>query len=272
MTVFMAFWLGLVQGLTEFFPVSSSGHLVLLQHFFGIREPQLAFDVMVHLGTAAAVVVFTWQEIRSILSALAEIPRLLLRGELAEAFRENQGLRLAALIIFGSIPAGAVGLLFEEQLSALFAKPVLVSLLLFVTGFILLASDKAAGRKKLDQMSFANSFFVGLAQAAAILPGISRSGSTIAAGLKAGLSRETAAKFSFLLSLPAILGAGLLQLGDISGGAVSSGAMIVGFLTAALSGYFAIGFLVMRLQAGRLRSFAYFCFAVGAVCLLAIFL
>ena len=92
MTVFMAFWLGLVQGLTEFFPVSSSGHLVLLQHLFGIREPQLAFDVMVHLGTAAAVVVFTWQEIRSILSALAEIPRLLLRGELAEAFRENQGL------------------------------------------------------------------------------------------------------------------------------------------------------------------------------------
>ena len=271
MTVYMAFWLGLVQGLTEFFPVSSSGHLVLLQHFFGIREPQLAFDVMVHLGTAAAVVVFTWQEIRSILSALrrfkASAPR-----RAGGSFQGKSGLAPCRADHFRQHPRRSCGTSLEEQLSALFAKPVLVSLLLFVTGFILLASDKAAGRKKLDQMSFANSFFVGLAQAAAILPGISRSGSTIAAGLKAGLSRETAAKFSFLLSLPAILGAGLLQLGDISGGAVSSGAMIVGFLTAALSGYFAIRFLVRLLQAGRLRSFAYYCFAVGAVSLLAIIL
>jgi undecaprenyl-diphosphatase len=246
MTTFVAFWLGLVQGLTEFFPVSSSGHLVLFQHYFGIQEPQLAFDVMVHLGTAAAVIAYTWPELKGIFSSLGRLPRWLANGELKAAWAQNQSLRLLAWLIVGSIPAGAVGVLFEDQLSAVFGNPAAVSCLLVVTGIILLATDRTQGKKELGQMDAKGSFAVGLAQAVAVLPGISRSGSTIAAGLKAGLSREAAAKYSFLLSLPA---------------------MLVGFVTAAFSGYFAIRFLVQLLQRGKLRWFAYYCFAVGLISL-----
>ena len=256
MTVFMAFWLGLVRGLDRVFPRKQLGTPCAPAAFFRHSRTAACLRRDGAFGHCPQL----WWSLPGRKSEAFCRPLRRFQGFCsAESWRKLSGkiraCALAALIIFGSIPAGAVGLLFEEQLSALFAKPVLVSLLLFVTGFILLASDKAAGRKKLDQMSFANSFFVGLA------PGCSNSARHLPlrfhnrSRLKAGLSRETAAKFSFLLSLPAILRGGLLQLGDISGGAVSSGAMIVGFLTAALSGYFAIRFLVRLLQAGRLRSF-----------------
>ena len=263
MTTVTAFWLGLVQGLTEFFPVSSSGHLVLLQHFFGIREPQLAFDVIVHLGTAVAVIAFTWRELGEILASLVKLPRWLIGGKLAQA-QDERGLRLLGLLVLGSIPAGLAGIFLQDQFRALFGAPIVVSVLLLVTGLILLGADKAQqGDKQLAEVRAGDSFLVGLAQAGAILPGISRSGSTIAAGLKLGLSREAAAKFSFLLSLPAIGGAALLELGDLGQSAISRGSLAVGFVTSALAGYFAIRYLVALLQRGKLRGFAYYCFAVG---------
>lgn len=270
MTTVTAFWLGLVQGLTEFFPVSSSGHLVLLQHFFGIREPQLAFDVIVHLGTAVAVIAFTWRELGEILASLVKLPRWLIGGKLAQA-QDERGLRLLGLLVLGSIPAGLAGIFLQDQFRALFGAPIVVSVLLLVTGLILLGADKAQqGDKQLAEVRAGDSFLVGLAQAGAILPGISRSGSTIAAGLKLGLSREAAAKFSFLLSLPAIGGAALLELGDLGQSAISRGSLAVGFVTSALAGYFAIRYLVALLQRGKLRGFAYYCFAVGLASFVAI--
>ncbi len=271
MTTVTAFWLGLVQGLTEFFPVSSSGHLVLLQHFFGIREPQLAFDVIVHLGTAVAVIAFTWRELGEILASLVKLPRWLIGGKLAQAWSQERGLRLLGLLVLGSIPAGLAGIFLQDQFRALFGAPIVVSVLLLVTGLILLGADKAQqGDKQLAEVRAGDSFLVGLAQAGAILPGISRSGSTIAAGLKLGLSREAAAKFSFLLSLPAIGGAALLELGDLGQSAISRGSLAVGFVTSALAGYFAIRYLVALLQRGKLRGFAYYCFAVGLASFVAI--
>lgn len=270
MTTLVAFWLGLVQGLTEFFPVSSSGHLVLLQYFFGIREPQLAFDVMVHLGTALAVIVFTWRELLEILSAFVRIPGWLLKGKLTQAWQQEEGLRLLAWLVVGSIPAGLAGVFLQDYLRVVFGAPAVVSILLLVTGFILLWAEGERKGKVLAQVNAKDSLLVGLAQAGAILPGISRSGSTIAAGLKVGLDREAAAKFSFLLSLPAIAGAAVLELGDLGKISLSKATMAVGFITSAVAGYFAIRFLVHVLKEGRLRGFAYYCFAVGLVSLLAI--
>jgi undecaprenyl-diphosphatase len=269
MTPFVAFWLGLVQGLTEFFPVSSSGHLVLLQHFFGIRESQLAFDVMVHLGTAVAVIIFTWRELVEILSSLIHIPGWLFGGKLKEAWQKEEGLRLLVWLLVGSIPAGLFGILLQDQLREVFGAPRTVSLLLLVTGLILLWAEGRSGERKLGQIEAKESLLVGLAQAGAILPGISRSGSTIAAGLSLGLTREAAAKFSFLLSLPAIAGAAVLELGDLGQITISKANLAVGFFTSALAGYFAIRFLVQVLKQGKLRGFAYYCFAVGLVSLLA---
>lgn len=271
MTTMAAFWLGLVQGLTEFFPVSSSGHLVLLQHFFGIQEPQLAFDIVVHLGTALAVIFFTWQELGAIIAAFFKLPRWLLQGDIAVAWEKEPGLRLLAWIVLGSIPAVVVGVLFQDQFTALFGKPIVVSLLLLVTGLILLRADKLKfGQETLEGIKAKDSFLIGCAQAFAILPGVSRSGSTIAAGLSRDLTRGSAAKFSFLLSLPAIAGAAVLELWDLGQSQISGGSLVVGFLTAAISGYFAIRYLVSLLEQGKLRNFAYYCFVVGLVSFLAI--
>lgn len=250
--------LGLVQGLTEFLPVSSSGHLVLGQRLLGINEPEMLFDVALHIGTLAAVVVVFWRDLWS-----------MLRGLWARDARGREGLRLLMLVVVGTVPAALVGLLFKDLFESLFASVAAVGAALLFTGCILM-STRLAGPAKRGVMATGpgRALWVGVFQALAITPGVSRSGSTIAAALLAGMDRDLAARFSFLLSVPAILGAMLLQLIHLDRAApVGMSALIIGGAVAAVSGFLALKLLIRLVRGGRLHLFAWYCWALGLAAL-----
>ena len=258
MTTLEAFILGMIQGLTEFLPVSSSGHLVIFQHLFGIQEA-ITFDVIVHLGTLVAVFIAFWEDIMAII--------------------RKPFSRITYLILIGIIPAGLAGYLLAPMVEKAFESLLVVGLGLIFTGLVLKYSEHMAnqyrGLKQIKGTSYKDAFLIGCIQALAIIPGISRSGSTIAAGLLAGLDREFAARFSFLLSIPVIMGAGVFELKDAFGSA-SFGAelttYIIGFITSAAFGYLAIKVVVNLVKEGRLSIFSYYCWAVAALTLGAYFL
>jgi len=258
-----ALLLGLLQGATEFIPISSSGHLVLVPWLLGWPEPGLAFDAMVHWGTLVALVATFRRD-------LILLAKAWLRGWWTRSWPNPEG-RLAWLILLGTLPAVVVGLLLEKWFEALFSAPIAVSGLLMVSGVLLAVSERwgryesAAG-----QLSWRDALLIGLGQAAAIAPGISRSGATIAAGLLRGLQREAAARFSFLLATPVILGAGLLQLAKvvISGQPKAEWPMLaLGFVAAAASGYLCIRLLLRYLRRRSLYPFALYCCAAGLTAL-----
>jgi len=259
MTVIQGILLGILQGLTEFLPVSSSGHLALAEHFFSIESPGVAFEVYVHFGTAMAVVLFFRGRIASILNALA---RWVLRLQ-----HDADELRLALHLAIGTVPAAAIGYFLAPRVEQAFGSPVLVSILLLVTGFILWFSGKLFPGTKL-RTTLLDAVVIGAAQALAILPGISRSGSTVTAGLALGLDRRAAAEFAFLLSVPVILGAAAVSVGDAyAAGTTSGAALALGTLAAFLSAIPAIYLLLKAITAGKLANFAYYCWAVGGVSL-----
>ncbi len=259
MTVLQGILLGLLQGLTEFLPVSSSGHLALAEHFFGVESPGVTFEVFVHFGTAMAVVLFFRGRIASILVALARCV-MRLQHDAAEV-------RLALHLLLGTVPAAAVGYFLAPRIEQAFTSPVLVSVLLIVTGFILWFSGKLFPGTK-ARGTWLDALAIGAAQALAILPGISRSGSTITAGFAVGLERRAAAEFAFLLSVPVIFGAAAASLGDaLAAGASSGPALALGTLAAFLSALPAIALLLRAVTTGKLSSFAYYCWTVGAVSL-----
>jgi len=264
MSVFQAIVLGLVQGATEFLPISSSAHLVLVPWLLGWPEPGLAFDAMVHWGTLAAVVAFFWQDLLALAKGWGR--------SLATRRLNDPEARLAWLILLGTLPGVLAGLLWADFFEGLFGSPAKVAGLLLVTGAILAASERLGKRRRqMGDLNFLDSLLIGLAQACAIAPGISRSGATIAMGLWRGLQREAAARYSFLLSAPIILGAGLFQLKalfEAGGMATRLGPLLFGFLAAAISGYFCIKSLLAYLQRGKLYAFAIYCWAMGAACLL----
>jgi undecaprenyl-diphosphatase len=250
LTVIQALILGAVQGLTEFLPVSSSGHLVIFQHLLGLQNTPLAFDVLVHMGTLLAVFVAFWTDIAALL--------------------RKPWSRLTLLIVVGCIPAALVGILLEPVFEESFKSLLVVGIGLLITGVILMVSEKLAlvkpGFKEIEETSYKDVLFVGLLQAIAIVPGISRSGSTISAGLLAGMERPFAARFSFLLSIPVILGAGILELKDLGNGAmgaISSAAIVAGLLSAALFGYIAIKVVMRLVNQGRLSVFSWYVWALG---------
>lgn len=250
--------LGLVQGLTEFLPVSSSGHLVLAQKLLGLQEPELLFDVAVHVGTLFAVLLVFRADIRA-----------MLRGLWARDEEARKGRRLLLLVAAGSVPTAIIGLLFKDYFEALFASILAVGCALLITGFLLMATRLAsrAGRG-LEQTGWARAFAVGIAQGLAITPGISRSGATISAGLLLGLERELAARFSFVLSVPAILGALALQIRHLDAQAqVPLAPLLVGAAVAAASGYAALKLLLKLVKGGRLHWFAFYCWALGLLAL-----
>lgn len=258
--------LGAVQGLTEFIPVSSSGHLVLVPFLLSWEEPGVPFDVAVHLGTALAVVLYFRRE----LVALALGAARTLGGRGGEGDRAMA--RLALLLGVGSIPAAATGLLLEGFFEDLFGEPQVVALLLLGTAVLLLAGEalhrRAGGSGRgLEGVRAGDAVAVGLFQALAIAPGISRSGATIVAGLGRGLSRDAAARFSFLLGLPAILGAGLVQIPDFPPG-TDPGPVLAATAVSAAVGFAAIAFLLRHLRSRGLRPFAGYCVAFAAVSLL----
>jgi undecaprenyl-diphosphatase len=247
--------LGVVQGLTEFLPVSSSAHLVFAEAVLGVRRPGVLLEALVHLGTVGAVLVVYGRDLVRVLAAWARRPLAL----------QGPG-RVVWLLACTTAVTGTVGFVFREPLEASFASVRWTAFQLVVTGVLLWAARERSGRAA-EEMTWQDAGWIGLAQAVAIIPGISRSGITIAAGLWRGLGREEAARYSFLASVPAILGAAAYSLAKDWEAAASSGytgaAMVAGFLAALLSGAAAIVWLVGLLRRGRLRAFAYYCWVVG---------
>lgn len=267
MSIFQALFLGIVQGLTEFLPVSSSGHLVIFQHLFGLTEPELFFDVSVHVGTLAAVIVFYRNDIRSIIVSSFQYMALLAKRETSLArIDEYPEAKFALMIIIGSVPTAFLGLLFKEAAGRIFSSLVIVGCALIATGTVLLLTRKIENRGTSD-ISAKNSLVIGFVQGIAIIPGVSRSGSTIATGLFLGLDRRAAARFSFLLSIPAILGAELLHLKDVAAGSFDL-AIMIGMASACVTGYAALRFLVYLVNRGGLHFFSPYCFVAGVAVIL----
>jgi undecaprenyl-diphosphatase len=268
--IFTVFILGLLQGLTEFLPVSSSGHLVLMQHFMGMKEPQLFFDIMVHVGTLGAICLVYFRVIWKI--AKGSMRTLFSRNFYLSPFHQfpkNYELRFVWFIILGSFPAALVGGLLKDSIESAFANPILVACMLIVTGLLLQLSRLAARNPNPRQaLNNWDAIRMGMAQAIAIMPGISRSGSTISIGLSTGVSPQTAAQYSFLLSIPAILGALVLDLKDIHEVTFAPISIIIGTLTAFISGYIALRGLLAILNRGRFVVFSYYCFGLGILVLL----
>jgi undecaprenyl-diphosphatase len=276
--LFQAFFLGVLQGATEFLPVSSSGHLVLVPWLLGWASPGLAFDAVVHWGTALAVVMYFWRDwvalIRAALCSLRALTLRRLRTEPSlEPSQGSRDARLAWLILLGTVPAALIGWLLEDFFERMFDRPAAAAVFLLVTAGILAASERFGRRERdLDALTWPDALLVGFAQALAIFPGISRSGATIAAGLSRGLRREPAARFSFLLATPVILGAGLLKVVDLAqmgGLAAQVPSLAVGFVAAGVVGLGCIHFLLRYLQRHRLYPFAIYCAIVGVACLVA---
>jgi undecaprenyl-diphosphatase len=264
MELVQAFVLALVQGATEFVPVSSSAHLVLLPWLLGWPDLGLVFDTTLHLGTLVAVVAYFWRD-------FIQLAMAWLQSVARRDFSDPKA-RVAWWIIVGTLPAALMGYVGEDSFESLFSAPMRVAGLLLVTGLILALSEWLGKRQKEPhQLTFLDSIIIGIAQGCAIAPGISRSGATMAAGLFRELKREAAARYSFLLATPIILGAGLLQLLDLfkmEDATAHLPPLILGFLTAAISGYLCIRFLLSYLQRGKLYAFAIYCWLAGGVCLL----
>jgi len=263
MTPLEASLLGIVQGLTEFLPVSSSGHLVLGKKMLGVAtEMPVTFEVVVHLGTLLATLIVFWKPVREILIFLGRAVTGKAQGRL---WADPSG-RLLALIVLATIPAGAVGVLFEEQIEKMFDNALLVGIALCITGTVLFATRFARPRGEgIVNVSVGRGLIVGIAQAIAITPGISRSGATIAGGLMSGIDRETAARFSFLLSMPAIAGATVLKAPDIAEAGVTVGwlPLAAGFVASFVVGLAALWLLLTFVRRGQLHWFAYYCWLVG---------
>jgi len=270
MESFQALILGIVQGLTEFLPVSSTGHLIIFQHLFGLDEPQLFFDICVHLGTLMAVLIVFWKDVRQLLRSL----RLLLwsifvKDAHFEHIFENSEYKMLLLIFFGFFPTALLGVVFHEVGQQFFSSILVVGFMLIITGLLLWTTRRVKQEGGgLECFSIRTALIIGLVQGMAIMPGISRSGSTIAAALFLGLSRELASKYSFLLAIPAILGAGILSLHGMFNHPVEvNKAVLLGSATSFIVGYFALILLLRMVKKGRLYLFAPYCWVAGIAAL-----
>lgn len=270
-SILKASLLGAIQGATEFLPVSSSGHLVIAQDILGVRlenGAMVAFDVCLHLGTLIAVAAVFWRDILDIAMSFLRSPDLddaSLENVAPEKLTVGEARKLFIYLVIGTIPAGVAGLVFKDFFEGLFSNPLAAAAMLIVTGFILFGTRFANGREiEISGMKWWRALGVGIAQAIAIIPGISRSGSTIAGGLYLGLDRKLAARFAFLLSIPAIAGAAVLQIGDLANFSGDSLlAVMVGTAVAIVVGFVCVKWMLRIVSRGRLSWFAYYCWAVG---------
>ncbi len=242
--------LGVVQGLGEFLPISSSAHLVLVPWLMGWPYAGLTFDVALHVGTLLAIVVFFWRDWLALIS------------EGLRARRTLEG-RLFWLLLLGTVPGGTVGYLLEDQAETVFRHPLLIGIMLMVMGiFLYLADTRSISVKKLEQIGLKESLFIGISQALAIIPGVSRSGITMTMGRLMGLTRETSARFSFLLATPIIAGAGMKKLSEISPGDINT-PFIAGVAVSAVVGFWAIKFLLKYLARHTYTLFVWYRFLLG---------
>lgn len=268
MTYFQTVFLAIIQGITEFLPISSSGHLVIFQKLFDLQPP-VVFDVLVHVGTLGSIMVYFRKELVGIIKGLMK--------------REKTSVRLALLILLGTIPAAIVGFLLQNYIDQIFDSLKLVAFsflitagLLFSTRFLDRQCKRHLGRwpaerrdsSEVEGLNWRDALFIGLFQAVAILPGVSRSGSTIVAGLWRGLKQETSFRFSFFLAIPAILGALVLQIPDLASGQFNSlNQAIVGMMIAGVIGYLALSILQKVLKQGSLWIFGFYCLVLGLILL-----
>lgn len=259
MSILEALILGIIQGLTEFLPVSSSGHLELAKWIMGdqsLPEESLLFTVTVHAATAIATLVIFRKEVAEIIKGLFQ-------------FKWNDELIFSLKIILSMVPAAVIGVLFNDEIEALFnGQVLLVGCMLIITGLLLFLADKAKSTDK--PVSYSNALIIGIAQAIAILPGISRSGATISTSVLLGIDRERSARFSFLMVVPLILGKMAKDIMD--GGAGFTGdqtlPLMIGFIAAFISGLFACRWMIALVKRSKLKYFSYYCFVVGAIAIL----
>jgi len=270
MPVLIAALLGLIQGITEFLPVSSSGHLAVIQNLLNIKSMQKVdtfFDVLLHTATLIAVCVFYWGDIVDMAKESTGFFRDI-RHPRPEADKPKPARRLLFMIILATLPLFLI-LPFSGYIESLSGNMYFIGAAFMITGGILFLSDRMRnGRKNEKNMTLGNALVIGLCQAVATLPGISRSGSTITAGMTVGLDRNFAVKFSFLLSLPAVLGATIISLVKALKEGVDASripAYLVGMLVAGITGYFAIKLVKLLSQKGKFGKFCYYCFAVGII-------
>lgn len=279
MDIFQALVLGIVQGLTEFLPISSSAHLLIVPWLFGWTDPAITsiqFDVALHLGTLVAVLVYFAADWRRIIVSFVQ-------SVVERRVGDDPDRRLAWFVVLGSIPAAVVGVLFESKIDDLFHQPenfrtgiIIIAIAMIALALVLLYAERIGKRiYDLRQLSIGTAITVGLAQALALIPGVSRSGSTITAGLFLGLKRDSAARFSFLLATPVVLGAGLKKLYDaLQAGGIPSDQItgfIIGFVAAAVSGFLCIAFLMRYLQRNSTLPFIAYRVALGLFLLVLIF-
>jgi undecaprenyl-diphosphatase len=263
--IISAIILGAVQGISEFLPISSSGHLVIVPHLLGV-ETGLAFDVILHVGTLVAIFTFFWKDIINIIKGFIVSIINLTEGfdKFKDGLRRVPEERFAWLILIATIPTGIIGLLFNNVVETIFRGTVFVGLFLIITGIILYYSERhSSGNITEKDMSFKQAITIGICQGIAVLPGISRSGATIASGLCLGLNREYAARYSFLLSVPAVVGAAVFKVKDLAIIDATTTVLVAGFLSSVIFGYLSIKLLMKMIEGWSLDIFAYYCWIVG---------
>lgn len=253
-----AVFLGFIQGLTEWFPISSSGHLALFQNLMGLEVPVL-YNIYLHIGTLIVLFVFFWKDIKDI---FADLLRLDFKSENS---------KLAGLIVVGLAVTSIIGLVFHDQFSAMFSNMLYVGIAFLFTGVILTLSGMV--KRGYRRVNFLDSILIGLFQGISLIPGVSRSGATIGIGLFRGVDRVKVAKFSFLLSMPAIIGASIVESFGMSQLAVpflmeNLSAVIFGVLASAITGYICLRWLMKLVEGGKFHYFAYYAFAIGIVTIL----
>lgn len=252
MTIFQAIVYGIIQGLGEFLPISSSAHLVVAPWLFGWKDPGLSFDVALHLGTLVAVVLFFWKDWMDLIKAGFRVP-------------QSSNGKLFWFLVLATIPGALVGKLFEKQAESAFRDPALIGVMLIIMGGVLYLADSRGWKEiRLKEVGLGRSLVIGISQALAIIPGVSRSGITMSTGLFVGLTRESAARFSFLLSTPIILGAGLLKLKDLAETPVQTIPFTVGIITSAIVGLISIKFLLEYLKRKGFGIFVVYRIVFGA--------
>jgi len=264
MSLLEAIIIGIIQGATEFLPISSDGHLVLVPAVFGLSQPDLVLIGLVHAGTLLAIVSYFARDLWAILKAVAA--GLVQRKPFAD-----DNARLGWFMVLGSVPAAIVGLALKDWFEQQFQSPVVAAVGLLVTAAFLVVGERLLrGTKSIPQLTWLDTLIIGSFQVLALLPGVSRSGTTIAAGLGRGLDRPSAARFSFLVGLPAIAGAGLLSILDIftAQGSLPLGHYAAAFVAAAVVGYLCIAFLLNWVKRHTLYPFAVYCAVVGTLYLL----
>lgn len=289
MNLLQAIIMGIVQGITEFLPVSSSGHLTILKNLFGMKDVKITFDLMLHFGTLVAIFIVYWKDIlwligsglgiiRDSISNVITYFKSVKKGGRRLPYRKvisNQYRKFTWMVIVSTIPTGVIGYTFEKSFHMDNMGLLVPGICLFITAILLMIADKCPGGSKLPgDVTYTNAFAIGIVQGLATLPGISRSGSTISACLMSGFDKKFAVKYSFIMSIPAILGAVVLKMGDLSKDALSKGEIAcygVGTVVSAVVGYFCIRIMLKLVKERKFKYFAYYCIVIGVFSIVAFF-